>query len=493
MRTAIFWLLLAVLGVRLFHLDSPIIGYTAWRQADTAAVARNFHENGHDLLRPQIDWGGAGSGYVEMEFPFYSYLVAQAYRLTGVREWWGRLLSALCWTALVAAMHELAAAVAGRRVALWTALFTGFLPLNIFYGRAFMPEAMFLAGLAGSLVFFHRWLERGSWWWLLLSWLGATLACLLKIPNLYIGLPLAYLAFREHGWSFLRKPAILLFAAGLLTVVGLWYRHAFALGQESGNSFGIFYYGVDKWGQWGLLGTWNYWNSILFRSLAERHLTWPGLALVLAGFLFHRRGRNLGVFGAWLVAIFVYLLVVQGGNLAHEYYQLALALPLTFVMALGVDRLLDQGRTGRVAAGLLVLSVALLGVVRLNEYFLVREDPAASCDLALARHISTHTAPHELGVFLNQGNPVVLYLAHRMGWSAGPEPLSRSLVVARAEQGASFLAGAVADVPGDILADWPAVTSEDGRFVVVRLEKKPPSRKKAASSDESSAASGTEP
>ena len=66
------------------------------RQADTAAMARHFAEQGTPIWLPQIDWGGANAGFVESEFPLYPFLVSRLYGLMGVQEWLGRGLSVFC-------------------------------------------------------------------------------------------------------------------------------------------------------------------------------------------------------------------------------------------------------------------------------------------------------------------------------------------------------------------------------------------------------------
>ncbi len=472
-RNWLFWILFIAFAVRMVHLNAPVIGMHSWRQADTAAVARNFFENGFNLLKPQIDFGGAGSGYVDMEFPFYSYLVAAAYKITGVHEWWARLLSAICWTALVAAMYDLAVWAAGRRIARWTALFVAFLPLNLYYGRVFMPEPMILAGMAGGLTFFRRWLDSGRLRLLVASWLCITMACLLKIPCLYIGLPLAWLAWSKHRWDFCKRPTIWAYAVLLFVAVGAWYGYSHQLGKESGNSFGVFAYGSDKWGKWQLLTTWHYWNSILFRSIAERHLTWGGLPLFLIGLFLPRRDSRLRLFDAWALAVLVYLLVVQGGNLVHEYYQLPVILPIAFLMARGIDWLLtgltNRRATGQVLAGLLLAGVVVLGGLRWVDY-LGREDTSRSKDLELARHISALTESTERGVFLNDGNPTVMYLSHRKGWSSDRDDLTVDWLDDRASEGATFLAARSDDVPDAALTAGEVIRSEDGRVLLVRLD-----------------------
>ena len=64
------WAILLVgLGLRLPGLDEPLIDQQAWRQTDTAAIARNYYEEGYDLFYPRVDWRGATAGYVETNFP----------------------------------------------------------------------------------------------------------------------------------------------------------------------------------------------------------------------------------------------------------------------------------------------------------------------------------------------------------------------------------------------------------------------------------------
>ena len=74
---------------RLIHLDSRPLGPHAWRQCDTASVARNFHQNGYRLSAPQIDW--AVPGFVEMEFPLFPWVTSLGDAAVGEAEWRARL------------------------------------------------------------------------------------------------------------------------------------------------------------------------------------------------------------------------------------------------------------------------------------------------------------------------------------------------------------------------------------------------------------------
>ena len=77
-------ILLAGLGLRLVEIGAPLIDQQAWRQTDTAAIARNYLEEGLDRpFHPRVDWRGDTLGYVEMNFPLFPYSVAVLYAAAG--------------------------------------------------------------------------------------------------------------------------------------------------------------------------------------------------------------------------------------------------------------------------------------------------------------------------------------------------------------------------------------------------------------------------
>src|SRR5258706_14427865 len=156
-----FWPALALvalaLALRCYGLTAPLLDYHSWRQADTAAIARNYAANGYRLLYPQVDWGGQTPGYVESEFPLYSYTLALLYRVFGAHEWIGRLLSALAGAAAVAALYGLLRSgaegsgdtgdcggghrgTALQRVAIYAAMALSLMPFPLYFGRAVIAD-----------------------------------------------------------------------------------------------------------------------------------------------------------------------------------------------------------------------------------------------------------------------------------------------------------------------------------------------------------------
>ena len=88
--------------LRLYKIDIPLADHHSWRQADTAAVARNFIKTGFDFFKPQIDnfiplhLGVPNKERLFLvEPPIYNSLVAGVYSILGVDIKWARMVSIL--------------------------------------------------------------------------------------------------------------------------------------------------------------------------------------------------------------------------------------------------------------------------------------------------------------------------------------------------------------------------------------------------------------
>ncbi|MDH3255521.1 MAG: glycosyltransferase family 39 protein, partial [Acidobacteriota bacterium] len=307
-------LLAAVL--RFVHIDAQPVGHHGWRQADTAAVARNFHEQGYRLFRPQIDW--AIPGYVEMEFPLYPWVVSLAYGALGEHIALARMLSAVASVVSVLFVFLLVKRILGDDEALWAAGLWAILPLSIYFGRATMPESWMLAFSIAGVYQFSRWVERSSLTLLLTSAVCIALACLLKPTSLYLGLPLLWLAWRQYGPALFARWQLWLFAAVITIPVAAWYWHAHWLGATYGATFGVFTGSSGKLGHWELLLQPGFYNRLFLDFFADRVLTWFGFLLFLVGLLLSRHHTRERLFDVWLLGAIIMLLVGSGASSVHE-------------------------------------------------------------------------------------------------------------------------------------------------------------------------------
>ncbi|MBI2428570.1 MAG: glycosyltransferase family 39 protein, partial [Ignavibacteriales bacterium] len=163
MNKRLLVILLVTLITRLYHIDFPIAGWHSWRQADTAAIARNFAEENMNIAYPAIDWRGNTQGYVESEFQLYTYTIALLYKVFSIHEMFGRGLSVICSVLTVLGLYLLVKKMIDEKSALWASFFYSILPLSIYYGRAFMPEQMMLMFSVFGIYFYSQWLDENRW------------------------------------------------------------------------------------------------------------------------------------------------------------------------------------------------------------------------------------------------------------------------------------------------------------------------------------------
>ena len=447
------------LALRLSLAWMPLAGVHAWRQCDTATVARNFAIESMNPFMPRVDWRGDGPGLVEMELPLFPWVVAVAYRVLGVHDAIGRIAAALggvaaCWWLLC-----LVTRTSGPTVARWAALLFAILPLNVYYGAAFMPESWMIAASIGGVHHFLRWREGGGGGHGWASFACIAMAVLLKPTALCLGLVLAWilLAVRPERGPFatghpLRDLRAWCFAAGVFALLSAWMWWAHRLGQETGLSFGVLR--SDKFADWPLAGSLGFWHTILVERLAERHLAWGGAALALAGLLRPRSSPLERLFDVWLVAVLIGTAIASKGNELHEYYQMPWSLPLAFFAGRGAAGALSRQRGWFVALALATLGV--LGPGRLLEYTGTTRRHAGPL-LATARAMHDHgVAPLPVIVVstIHPGDPSLLHHAGAKGWLAHPDQLDEATVASLRSRGAAYVCGVHRTFMADPSGTW---------------------------------------
>src|SRR5262245_12405846 len=285
------------LAVRLIDVNKPFLDLQVWRQADTAAVARNFYEEGYNIFYPRVDWRGDTPGYVEMEFPLYQFLVACLYLLFGgVHEWVGHVTAAVFSVGTIVFLYALSREFLGVVAARFAAFMFAVAPIDVFFGRAFMIDAAMLFFNVGMVYFFAAWTSGAPNWTFLAAAVFGALGFLVKVPSLYMGLPLLFLAYCRFGKAMLRQPALWMFAALTLVPTFLWYYHAYGLFEQTHLTFGIWNrYGQPKWGNLDVLATGGFYVLMLERLMGVVFSP-LGFVLVVAGLLVRVRSPRERLF-----------------------------------------------------------------------------------------------------------------------------------------------------------------------------------------------------
>lgn len=337
-KIILIFLLVLGFGVRLYKINSPLADWHSWRQADTAAVARNFIKEGFDLFHPRFDdLSNVASGkdnpfgWRFVEFPIYNALHASLFKFLSLFkagllsfEATGRLVT--IFSSLIGGifLYLITKKILNDWMALLALGFYMILPFNIFYSRVILPDqTMIMFGL-GSIYFLLEWKEavlknKKKIIFFVGSLVMSMLAILTKPYILFLLFPSWLVIF---GKDFI--PFLIIYGFFSLFPFGLWriwmqrFPEGIPASQWLFNLGGIRF--RPAWWRWLfaerlaklILG---YWGTVFFglgiASLSKR---------LIKEILFY----------SWLAGIFVYLSVFARGNVQHDYYQI-IAIPVVAV------------------------------------------------------------------------------------------------------------------------------------------------------------------
>jgi len=149
--------------LRLYKIDNPIADWHSWRQADTAAVSRNFLKYGFNPLYPRFDDLSCTAsmrenpqGWRFVEFPIFNLIHAGLFKVFNYfnLEIWGRLTAVISSLFSLLFLYLLSKKFFGKKTAFLTAFFFATLPFNVYYSRTILPEPLMVAFSLGALYFF---------------------------------------------------------------------------------------------------------------------------------------------------------------------------------------------------------------------------------------------------------------------------------------------------------------------------------------------------
>jgi hypothetical protein len=392
---------------------SPLLDHHAWRQADTASIARNFDRERLNVFYPQIDQrGGQQFGYVETGLELFAFIVALLARLVGFAPQVGRLLSALLFVCSCVMVRSFVRRRYGEECGLVAAFLYAFgFPLLVWAERAFMNESLLICLSIGALLLAQRYLEQRGGRNLTVLILVTALIGAIKLPYLIVWAPIAGLFLEADGSRAWRWPLGLMMLVNLI-VAAAWYRHAHQLAAVTGLSFGM----TDKLFDADVVFSLSFARVIASRIFQD--ILGPvGVVGALAGLWCGMRERRwCEAFGA--AGFAAYLVLVAGGNYVHDYYQLALIPIAPPLVSLGLIRLAaaltdkPDRRTSLVAVALGAAAIATFArSASAHSWY-----EYAASDVELCRFVAALSLPTERVVVLGTSDPKLLFCMDRKGW-----------------------------------------------------------------------------
>lgn len=446
-----------------------------WRQSDTATVARNFAENGLQLFYPQINWGGAGPGYVETELPLMPWGAAALYQVFGENPAWGRLISLAFMLIATGAFWGLARRLLPSSAARFALIAFAVSPAFTRWGTAFMPEATALAFYVLALLAFKRWLDDDRTAWLVAAGASVAMAGLTKPTSLHVGLVmLIWLVVSAR--DRLRRPSAYAVAVAALIPPGLWLWHASSLYAVYGNTFGVLSGGDSKFGDI------SYWTSLTFYAgnlRTEAIFIYGGVALpfALAGVWRAWRSRGPAILLAGFIALLVYYAAVarysqSDAGIQYHIFSLPYAALATGIGLAGASEWLRDRVSRGVRRVVLATVVMLLFAESVNVVVgSLRSDGGVYqvCADALDQVsqpadlvvVSSTDPALDAGVPNNWQDPIIFYMADRRGWSLAADQHLPSFLADYQQSGAKyFVLSEPSLVPArGPLSEWLAVNA----------------------------------
>lgn len=423
--------IVAVLCVllRLYKVEGPVADWHSWRQADTAAVARNYVRFGIDLLHPRYDdlsniQSGKDNpqGYRMVEFPLYQAAAAWSFQTFGyfTIEIWLRILAIAASTITGVALGILV----WRRVNAITGVLAAFLyavlPYSMYYGRAILPDGIAVCFAVLGILLFDvandAKKKTGIWILTLLAGVAAGTALLIKPVAGFILLPIAGILLSDRKNIVQTLLRFVLFSS--ITLLPFYFWRQWIAGYPEGipvflwlfNSNGIRF-----------KGAWFYWlfaERISKLILGYWGVLFLGLGLMDKTEKKERLLSHLLGFGALL-----YMTVLATGNVQHDYYQILILPALALYSAKGIAWMIRKNweakglqKVAGIAVGLVVFAFTIFFswyTVR-TYYWINRQEiiDAGTAARALLPAGAKVIAPYN-------GDTTFLYQTGHQGWPLG--------------------------------------------------------------------------
>src|SRR3990167_4909575 len=200
-------IILLAFFLRFWKIDSPIADWHSWRQADTAAVTRNFIKTGFNPFLPKFDDMSAISefpvtnplGFRFVEFPVYNIFVYPFYLFFGMEDRYSRLVSVFFSLGSTAVLYFLVKKYWDKTIAFLSALTFAILPYNVFFSRTTLPEPTFVFFSLSMMFFSSEWIEKNTKINLILAFVFTSIAFLIKPWAIFFYLPLLYLSLKKKA------------------------------------------------------------------------------------------------------------------------------------------------------------------------------------------------------------------------------------------------------------------------------------------------------
>ncbi len=453
--------------VRTYKIHNPIADWHSWRQADTAAVSRNFIKDGfnpfypqYDALNPLNETGQPNPHrYFFAEFPLYNILTYFVYLKFGVHEEYARLISIFFATITIPFLYFLVSEYSSKRVAIISAIVFAILPYNIYYGRVIMADPMYICFSVATLYFVSKWLSKDSILFMTLAGISGAIAVLAKPYALVLIIPVLYLFYKKWGIKTVSKAAVYAFLLLVAVPFALWRHH---INQYPEGMFGTTW----LYNQGNIRFTGAYFRWLIFDRMNRLIFATGGFVLFFVGIIKGATKKEGYFYFLWLLSIFAFFVVIAKGNVTHDYYQMPIVPIGCIFIALGFDYLMSHGSKylGRginigVAVSLFVIMIAF-GWYEVRGYYNINHPEIVEAGKAVDRILPKNAiviAPYD-------NDSAFLYQTNRHGFTYGGDKIAQYI-----KDGATHLVSVNFDEVTNYWMNECTVVDKTSVYVIIDL------------------------
>lgn len=433
-------LILCVL-LRLYKFENPLADWHSWRQVDTSSVSRSFTTHGFDILHPRYhDISNVPSGKDNpqglrfVEFPLYNIAQAGLYLLfnTFTLEQWGRIITIISSLATVTFIYLIIKRHLDEKSAILAAFFYTVLPFSIYYGRTILPDSAMISAILGGNYFFDLCFNTDSLSskriskysksvLFLLSIILTSSALLFKPYAIFFMLPMLFLIINKLGLKSILNWKLWFFVLVSFLPLILWriwitqYPEGIPVSDWLFNKNnirfkGAFFYWIfaDRISRL-ILG---YWGTVLF------------VLGILSNSVKDKYTQGRIYIYSYILSSLIYLIVIAGGNVQHDYYQILIIPSIAMFLGMGADFLIFQ-KSDLFNPILSKSSAVILILFTLGfSWYHIREFYNTNYSIVSVGKIADKILPKDaLVIAPMEGDTTFLYHINRKGWASFQNPL----------------------------------------------------------------------
>lgn len=466
---SLFFLVVIALSLRLYKIDRPLGDWHSWRQADTAAVSRNFIKEGYNPFIPKFDdMSTQANGldnpnrYRFVEFPIYNTVIAAVWSVTGVNVTYARLTTVAITLLSMLLLYFIVRNFSGPLTAFLSAFFFAVIPYNVFYSSTILPGPMMVFCLLATYLTFIYWLKKENNWFLfILSIIFANLAILTWPIALFFFLPLVYLVWEKYSFNFAKITRLWIFAALTIAPFIIW--RIYIMNFPEGIPNWRFLINENNIRFKGAFFRW-----LVIERMGNLILTLGGFSLFILG-LVKKPSREKLFYFSLLASVALYFSVFASGNVRHDYYQIPAIPAFAIFMALGTKMLifpptnLISVYAGRIIATFSIIFLLVFGFYEIRGFYWINKPAIITAGAAVDRLLpkdATVIAPYN-------GDAAFLYQTNRYGYPITDRPLEKFI-----EDGTKYLVSVdVNDAGIQNLARNCKVIEQRDEYVIVEMFK----------------------